>query len=340
MNVIDPQTDQVINLDIKLTQNDSPIEVANQILNRFNINLLTYRWLLRSFQHAFARLKEEEVVRVDVNIGDTALEPIVVRYGDDLSMLSRLYAFQQGFDLDAAGEVYKTLVENIPQHSSVDWVNRRKAQTTVIASANANAAAKGLDSASIARDRYTTSNQCELSVVIATSGDFNLFRNLVQTFPTSNLLCEVIVVDGGASASTNRAAMLEQYPHFNFIFKSRAEMEGSGSRASALNMVTRITKSRYLFYISDLWANIASSDEHLHQALAVLKSDVTGSIAQVILNDQSSSSCQSGAMDMATEGSEGSEGGVTGASICNGKGGWTRVLNFENGASFPYIENE
>ena len=183
-----------------------------------------------------------------------------------------------------------------------------------------------------------------MSVVIATSGDFNLFRNLVETFPTSNLLCEVIVVDGGASASAsaNRAAMLEQYPHFNFIFKSRAEMEGSGSGsgASALNMVTRITKSRYLFYISDLWANIASSDEHLHQALAVLKSDVTGSIAQVILNDQSSSSCQSGAMGVAAEGSEGSEGGVTGASICNGKGGWTRVLNFENGASVAYIENE
>jgi hypothetical protein len=70
MSVIDSSTDQTKELTITLRRNDSPIDVCNEIRDQFDINILTYRWLLRSFEHSFARLNEEEVATVDVQIGD------------------------------------------------------------------------------------------------------------------------------------------------------------------------------------------------------------------------------------------------------------------------------
>ena len=70
MKVIDRATNEVKNLEVKLTPDDSPIDVAKQIQAKFNIDFVTYRWLLRSFEHSFARLNEDEVAKVDVTIGE------------------------------------------------------------------------------------------------------------------------------------------------------------------------------------------------------------------------------------------------------------------------------
>ena len=70
MSVMGSSSDQGKELTITLRRNDSPIDVCNEIRDKFDINILTYRWLLRSFEHSFARLNEEEVVTVDVQIGD------------------------------------------------------------------------------------------------------------------------------------------------------------------------------------------------------------------------------------------------------------------------------
>ncbi len=70
MNVIDRATNETKDLKIKLKIDDSPINVANEIRNEFNIDYTTSRWLLRSFEHSFARLNEKEVAKVDVTIGE------------------------------------------------------------------------------------------------------------------------------------------------------------------------------------------------------------------------------------------------------------------------------
>jgi hypothetical protein len=242
-------------------------------------------------------------------------DPISVRYGDDLAMVSRSYSFQQGFDLEKGNEIYKTLVKTIPHHNSINWVNRRKSHSNQLSPSKQG---EQMDKISAARQHYASTNLCQLTVAIATSGDLNLFSNIVNKFPDTDLLCEVIVLSPSDYPLDARAKMMNAFPQFTFVFKSDAE----AGVAQSLNMATKLTKSRYFMFISDGWENIdGSSDEHLRQALTILKGDPNESIAQVIFNDQTSSQCALGIADL---------------SGCNGSGGWKRVIN----GSTEFRENE
>ena len=85
-NVVNPTTNEGQKIDIKLGNGDDPLTVANNVREKFGISLLTYRWLLRSFQHSVARMNEEEVASLDVSVeGRGQMTPISIHYGDDVS---------------------------------------------------------------------------------------------------------------------------------------------------------------------------------------------------------------------------------------------------------------
>ena len=155
-------------------------------------------------------------------------------------------------------------------------------------------------------------------MAIATAGNPNLFYNFVEKFPSTDLVCDVIIVDD-ASSTEVRAQMMNAYPQFTFVFKSKQDVGAVGT----MNTIARLSKSRYLLYASDAWDPLANDDDHLKQALAILKSG-SGSdpIVQVVLNDQSSTSCSLGR-----------------ASDCSGKGGWKRTVEWD-GRKVEYVENE
>ncbi len=205
-------------------------------------------------------------------------DPISVRYGDDLATLSRSYSQTQGFELDQADEIYKTLLKSVPQHNSIEWVNRRRSHSNQLVPASKED--QYMDSISASRQAFTAVNECQLSVAIATSGDLSRFAKFVNTFPETKLICEVIVFSESDYPMNARSEMMTAFPHFNFIFKSSGEV----GIVQTMHMAAKTAKSRYLMFSSDLWESVGSTDAPLKDALTILKGDVSDSYAQVVLS--------------------------------------------------------
>jgi hypothetical protein len=327
IQIVDSNSKQSQVIDIVLTEKDDPVLAASMIYKKYSLDFITYRWLLRSFQHGLQRLKEPQVKSLRLQNGNDMLPPVIVRFGDDLANLARTYSYQMGLTLAAANEIYQELIKLVPQHTSIEWVNeRRKHSSTtsnnMITTLNSPAASpkNGVKN----RNVYQHQN-CELTVAIATTltGNISMFKNFVEKFPTTNLVCQVIVVVDGGSPSHVKLQMMTEYPQFTFVFKSKQE-EGL---ANTLNTIVQLCKTRYLLYASDAWKPLANDDSHLHDAIAILKSNPGQKMAQVILNNQSTISCSLGS-DMST---------------CTDVGGWKRILKQQDGNHFKtieYIENE
>jgi hypothetical protein len=130
IQIVDSHTKQSQALDIVLTEKDDPALVAKMIYEKYNIDFITYRWLLRSFHHGLQRLKEPAVKSLRLQNGNEMLPPVVVRFGDDLANLARTYSYQMGLTLVAANEIYQELISLVPQHASIDWVNERRKHST------------------------------------------------------------------------------------------------------------------------------------------------------------------------------------------------------------------
>ena len=195
-----------------------------------------------------------------------------MRFGDDLALLSRSFAFFNDLDNSAADQIYNTLVEKIPQHSSIEWVNRRMAHSSQLLPQNRDISN---DIMSTRRQRYIQTSKCELSVAVVTSGNLDLFANLVTKFPKTDLLCEVLVISSADYPLDYRQRMMDAFPQLTFIFKSNIE----GGLAESLNMATKLAKSQYFMFLSDHWGPLGESDEHIRNALEILKG--SDNIAQV-----------------------------------------------------------
>ncbi len=287
---------------------DDPMGFAQQIAEKYNLDKLMYRWVLRNFQHAVARLKEEPVTTFEINSDKgSSLDPITVRYGDDLALLSRAYSFRNGLDLEAGNAIYQNLISKIPQHTDIAWVDRRRTHSQL---SIANTSSTSPTSAS------KFSSECEVSAVVVSVGDFNLLRNLVSKFPKSKLICEVIVVEEpGTSSLEDRRRMLETFPGFNFVFKSQLDR----GVEKTLNMAVGIVNTRYLLLLSTAWEPLALDDGHIRSSLAVMKADHKNPMVQISLIDSNSP-------DQSSD-------------IIN-SGGWRRLVTFEDGQEIEYIENE
>lgn len=312
IQVVDPVSKESIALDVSLTKRADPFALASDLKAKYKLNLVTYRWLLRSFQHSQKRLGEDEVQRLHINgTNESKMPPLIVRFGDDLANLSRIYAHKTGMTFDAANEVYQDLIKNVPEHSSLEWVKRRRSHTTLSPLYSNSSSTSTLES-------NDTMRTCELTVAIATSGNPDFFYNFVESFPNSDLVCQVIIVDDLSSREA-RIKMLTTYPQFTFVFKALHE---TGS-VETLNTIVRLSSSRFLLYMSDAWNPVSADDYHLRQALAILKGDATKTVAQIVLNDMSSVSCSLG-LNVAS---------------CSGQGGWKRIMEWQ-GHMVEYNENE
>ncbi len=268
-----------------------------------------YRWVLRNFQHAVSRLKEEPVSTFEINAGEggTRLDPITVRYGDDLALLSRAYSFSHGLDLEAGNAIYQNLITNVPQHTDIAWVDRRRTHSQH-SIADTNSSSPTFSSKFL--------SECEVSAVVVSVGDFDLLQNLVSKFPKSKLVCEVIVVEEpGASSLEDRRRMLETFPGFNFVFKSQLDR----GVEKTLNMAVGIVNTRYLLLLSTAWEPLALDDSHLRSSLAVMKANHKNPMVQISLVDSNSPDQSSDSID---------------------SGGWKRSVRFEDGQELEFIENE
>jgi hypothetical protein len=254
-----------------------------------------------------------------------------------------MYSHQMGLDLVAANEIYQELIKNIPQHTSVEWVNQRRKHISNNMKYHDNLKYQDQKTSSAtymqfenrveSSERFRTRNsydqgkqnlqkKCELTVAIATTMPENIsvFKNYVEKFPTTDIVCQVIIVDDGSSPES-RLQMMSEYPQFTFVFKSNQEY----GLSNTLNTMVQLSKSQYLLYSSDAWEPIAHDDHHLKQALAIMKNHPEKKMAQVILNDQSTISCSLG----------------LNISTCNKMGGWKRVLTGIDGhGNIEYNENE
>lgn len=326
IQIVDSHTKQSQAIDIILTEKDDPASVAEMIYKKYNIDFITYRWLLRSFQHGLQRLKEPAVTSLRLQNGNEMLPPVVVRFGDDLANLARTYSYQMGLTLVAANEIYQELISLVPQHASIEWVNERRKHSTTSDNISTSNMSEARKHSTTTRNRNNDQHQnCELTVAIATTASENIsmFKNFVEKFPTTNLVCQVIIVVDEGSPPNVKLQMMTEYPQFTFVFKSKQD-EGL---ANTLNTIVQLCKTRYLLYSSDAWEPLANDDNHLHDAISILKTYPGQKMAQVILNNQSTTSCSLG----------------QNMSSCTKLGGWKRILKQQDGGqmkNIEYIENE
>ena len=199
----------------------------------------------------------------------------------------------------------------------MEWITRRRShsQSPLSKSIQEN----GRNFHSHARERYSFSTECKLTVGIFTHGNPSLFYNTVEQFVTTDLVCEVLVVDDSSSIAA-RTKMINDYPSFNFVFIPNQEQ---GGLARALNTMTRMSKSRFFLFLDSTFVSTSADDEHLRKAITILSTQ--HHVAQVVLNDQSSATCSLGLDDI---------------SRCAGSGGWKRILTLPPNNSIELVENE
>lgn len=309
-------------INIELKRTDDPVAIVNELQSELGLDLLTYRWLHCTFNHALSRLKEDIVLERVITIDEKDLPSLIVRYGDDLFALSRSYAYQHKLGSEATDAIYNNLVDQLPQHSDLSWVNTRKRQLNLFSPGQIQNSG---DYLSASRQQYETSGNCRLTLAIMTTGKLDFFYNLVQKLPTAIQICEVIVFDD-ASSESDRVNMVTNFPQFNFITIPKQDK----GHAKTLNKMLRLVKTNYLLYLNDLWEPLNDAGLKIERALTLLDgaSTLGMPIAQVLMNEQSTRSCTLG----------------TNLTDCRnsrfyGKAGWKRTVMVD-GSSFDFLEHE
>jgi Flp pilus assembly protein TadD len=317
-----PKNGTIVNVKIQLKRNDNAIALVNQLTSKIELDLLTYRWLHCTFNHALARLKENIVMRPTMTIDGKDLPPVIVRFGDDLYSLSRSYAFLNGLNDDVSKVIYQNLVAKVPQHSEINWVNARKRQLYIFDSKNRG---RQDDYLSISRKQYGANGQCKLTLAIVSSGKLDFFYNLVQKLPTSVPICEVIVLDYLLS-SADRQKIIKDFPQFTFVLAS----EQDSSQAKAINKLIRQVKTTHLLLLNDSWEPMDNAGDNIMKSLTLMDSasKLGMPIAQVLMNEQSSTSCSLGINLNDCRNSD-----------FYGKSGWERTLKTDS-SSFSFLEHE
>lgn len=325
-------TNETSQVNIELKKTDNPIAIVNELQSQLDLDLLTYRWLHATFQHAVARLDAAKVLEVPIDVDGQTFPPIDVHYGDDLSALTRSYAFLHGLSSSSeiTDSIYRHLLSQIPQHMELEWVNSRKRQVVAAlkpkGSSSKDKDGYPSDYLSISRDNNQhSSKNCKVTLAIVTSGKLSFFYNLVQKFPATDLICEIMVFDYSSSAA-DRSTMMREFPKFNFVFIA----EQDKGHAQILNQMIKTVKSKYLLYLNDAWEPLGDTGERIQRAYSLMEAAAAlrMPIVQVLMNEQSAQSCALGT-DL--------EGCRSNKSYK--KAGWLRTVTIDD-SSFGFLEHE
>jgi len=125
LQVLNLSSQESISIGVSLSASADAFSLTNELQECYHLDLLTKRWLLRSFLHSQKRLQEEVVHVLNLEVNNSS-EELVVRYGDDLANLLRVYAHTSGISLEEANQIFQELLKRVPEHSSPEWVSRRR----------------------------------------------------------------------------------------------------------------------------------------------------------------------------------------------------------------------
>ena len=132
----------------------------------------------------------------------------------------------------------------------------------------------------LASASISPSGEPSVTLTITTCCRRELFERTIDSFleccSDHNRIRRWICIDDGSSAD-DRAAMLERYPFFEFIFES----DDDRGHASSMGELLRQVDTPYWLHLEDDW-DFVSRGPFIEQAIAVLDDDAT--LLQVVLN--------------------------------------------------------
>lgn len=243
-------------LNIEFIKGDDPVRFSERVSSELELDEPTRNWFLETFAHSLARLDEKEVLSFSLDL-PTGKESVAVREGDDLSQLAHVTSYLHGLTVTDTNMIYQNLISKLPQHSSKDWTDRREAGISRILTQRLQ----------IEQSHASNSHECKLTLAIDISGSSveDIFA-FVESFPPSNLVCEVVVV-GNNSDLEAKKNLLSSFPHFSYFFKSNRETRTNKEVVSALGT------SPFVLFIEDTKALQEETDSLVRQGLDLLKTE-------------------------------------------------------------------
>ncbi|GFH49331.1 predicted protein [Chaetoceros tenuissimus] len=243
-------------LNIEFIKGDDPVRFSEQVSSELELDEPSRNWFLETFAHSLARLDEKEVLSLSLGL-PTGEEKVTVREGDDLSQLAHVTSYLHGLTVTDTNTIYQNLISKLPQHTSKEWKERREAGISRILTQRLQ----------LVNPPASSSDECILTLGIDISNssveDVTAF---IESFPPSNLLCEVIVVGKHSDVETKKQ-LLNSFPQFSYFLKSNRD-----SRASK-EVLSTLGTSRFVLFIEDFKAIAEETDSLVRQGLDLLKTE-------------------------------------------------------------------
>lgn len=251
-------------VNIEFMKGDNPIHFSEQISSELALDEPSRKWFIETFAHSLARLDEKEVLSLKLELPNSK-DRVTVREGDDISQLAHVISYLNGLTVKDTNTIYESLVSKVPQHSSKEWKDRKKAGISRI-----------LTKLKVDESQASSSDECQLTLGldISTSSGEDV-TDFIESFPPTNLLCEVVVVGKHSDVGTKKQ-LLNSYPHFSYFFKSNRETRTSKE------VVDTLGTARFVLFIEDTKALAEETDSLVSQGLDFLKTE-QGKGQEVIL---------------------------------------------------------
>ncbi|TYZ68258.1 hypothetical protein PybrP1_005294 [[Pythium] brassicae (nom. inval.)] len=260
---------------------DDPFETITRFVARYpsEFDWLHQNLTAKLLWNARQRLQQPIVGRFAVEhdaSGVGGVDPIEVRYGDDLHLMARAHlmkAFKQHGEvltrqhLALLERLIARLKEQVPEHTSPAWIAARSFQlkNPVAVGSESAAGMRSAPNASATSGVDDDDDDC-VTLLMTTCKRLPLFLRTIASLERvldiaseanrggattwSTWFCAVLVVDDNSSAA-DRRAMRARVPSesVEFLFKS-PEQRG---HAKSLNLGLKRVRSRYVVYLEDDW---------------------------------------------------------------------------------------
>lgn len=271
--------------------NENVSLIANEVCKRISwikaedrVDPVMCEFIRTTLGHGEQRVNESVVANYPVRFAatnDAWTEDVIIHHGDDLQAVSSYYGLILGLNNEGIDHIFRFLKRNHQNHSSPQWVNTRRLQYF------SNQNMGSIDD---------SDNDCYITVALTTCKRIHLFRETMHALESNNMfqmdaICEVIVVDDSSSLD-DRMHMINDFPHLTYVLKPPSDK----GHAKSMNLIQRLTKTRYLFYIEDDWKSLNNIDLVIQEAMITLRDETitNNPVAQVLLNDQRSRDCAEG----------------------------------------------
>lgn len=288
---------------------DDPFETIARFVARYpsEFDWLHQNHTAKLLWNARQRLQQPIIGRFSIDpdgSGVESVEPIEVRYGDDLHLMARAHlskAFKKRGDvltkqhLVLLERLITLLKEQMPEHTSPEWIAARSFQLqSPVATDTSTERSDGDDCVTLL---MTTCKRLPLFLRTVASLeralDIASDANSGGVHTWSTWFCAVLVVDDNSSTA-DRRVMRARFPNdsVDFVFKSPDER----GHAKSLNLALERVRSRYVVYLEDDWEFQAAQSPQRHSpsrfltdALAVMRRHHASTyepLALVLFNDQ------------------------------------------------------